>query len=637
MSTQISKKENQMNTPYTQDKKRGVLWTPAILWLIFLVVHALLVFLGPSSSTGYNFLTRTWGFNNISYYSLPWILLFYLVNVAVCIPVINERIYRILERAMDSKLFEILGSRKFIIIIVFLFIGLVSVGIFWFFKIKYNFLGDMDIRVQQTVKQEFVDTEALTMFVMYHIYRLLNSWISLTGIQTFQWVSYSSGGAFIILALLLADLLMIGKVQKSLFFLFFICLGMLQMFFGYVEVYCLPTVSVVLYLYTGVLYIKYRVSGAVPVIALLAAIGLHLLSVALIPSLVVLFLYRKYEKWILKRKIMILHFIGLQVISIPVIYFAAPKLGMDYFLVPFTKSSNGQQLMTLLSIEHLWEFFNSQMLAGGTGFILFLLILAVSLKKKMKYDMAMWFFATGGLGMLFLAFITNAVRGSGDWDILAFPSLFYTVFGIYVFIAKPWPKQEEHRIRYIIPIFLIFNAMSTAAWVGINASDRSITKIEDMIIGDPGNGYQLLLPDYLSLASNYEANGLEEKMMEILKKSYLQNSQDPRAHYSYAIKLIAQNQTELGLPILENLIIIAPQYPNSYDDLIAFYAKKESSSDLYRIVTKLFFAYLKNPEVFKSVIGKSNLKQAFISLRNLEDSQGNTQRAQYINQVLSQL
>jgi hypothetical protein len=616
--------------------KKDIVQKPALLWLLFLAIHAFIIFYGSSHSSSYNIFTRDWGFNNISYYSLPWILLFYLINIAMCIPSLNGRFNNVLEHAVDAKLFQIIGSRKFLKGFVFILIGIVSIGVFRLFKIKYNFLGDMDIRVQQTLKQEFVDTEALTMFVMYQIYKLLNSWGGLTGLQTFQWVSYFAGGAFIILSLYFTDELIQGTTKKALFFLFYLCFGTIQMFFGYVEVYCLPALSVLVYLYTGVLYIKGRVWAAVPIIALLAAIGLHLLSVALIPSIIVLLFYRKNEKWIERNKITIVYFVGLLVISVPIIYIIAPELGVSNFVVPFVEPQSSDHLMTLLSPEHLWEFFNSQMLAGGMGFFLFFLILFISIKKKMKYDITMWFFATGGLGMLFLTFITNAVRGSGDWDILAFPSLIYNVFGIYVVLTKSWPRPKEYQFRYVIPIFLVFNGMNAAAWVGINASDRSIMKIEHMIIGDPGNLYQQEVPNESSLAANYGYNQLEDKAWEFIKKAYERHPDDPRTHRNYAHGLLNHDQTELGLKILENLIIIAPQYPPAYYGLLDYYSKKNDRLDTYRVSNKLFEVYMEYPNKFK-IYGSDNLKQAFTFLRDVAKSQGNEQRVQLIDRVLSQL
>jgi len=459
----------------------------------------------------------------------------------------------------------------------------------------------------------------------------------LTGIQTFQWVSYFSGGMFIVLSLFLADELVIGKTQKTLFVLFYICFGTIQIFFGYVEVYCLPALGVLVYLYTGVLYLKGRVTSAVPMIALIVAIGLHVLSVALIPSIIVLLFGRKYEKWIVMHKITIVHFMGLLVMVVPLLYIIAPAIGAEYFLVPFVKSSNNQQLMTLLSTEHLWEFFNSQMLAGGMGFFLFFLVLIVSVKKKMKYDTTMWFFATGGLGMLFLAFVSNAVRGSGDWDILAFPSLVYNIFGIYVVLTKPWSKPEAYRYRYIVPIFLVFNLMNTLAWVGINAGDKSITKIEHMIIGDPGNYYQQKFPDELSLAFIYNGNGLEEKAMEYFKKAYDLHRDNFVTHYNYAGKLLERNEPEMGTKILENIIKVYPQHPAAYKSLMAYYNYKNDTSNLCIVTNMAFDAYLIDPNVFRSNFGNDNLKEYFIFLRSFEKNQGNEWRVQLIDRVLSQL
>ena len=381
----------------------------------------------------------------------------------------------------------------------------------------------------------------------------------------------------------------------------------------------------------------YQGSGSdyIPIIALLASIGLHLLSVALIPSMIVLLVYRRYEKWIVMHKITIVHFIGILVISVPILYIIAPKLGVDQFIIPFVEPQSSGSMMTLLSPEHLWEFFNSQILAGGMGFFLFFFVLFISIKKRMKYDITMWFFATGGLGMLLLTFITNAERGSGDWDILAFPSLVYNIFGIYVVLTKRWSSPDTYRFNYIIPIFLVFNGFNAAAWIGINASDWSITKIEHMIMRDPGNLYQRL-PDELSLGVNYEVNKLEDKMMEFYKKAYEDYPDDPRTHFTYAVNLLNLNQAEPGLKILENLIIITPKYPPAYDVLLSFYNKNNNNNAYYRVANKLFDAFMDRPIEYQ-MKGHYDLKKLFTKLRNFEKDRGNEQRVELIDRVISQL
>ena len=94
---------------------------------------------------------------------------------------------------MDAKLLHMIGSKKFLKGFVFILLGLISIGMFRLFQIKYNFLGDMDIRVRQTLKRQFLDTQFLVMYIMFYIHRISG----LIGIQAFQWVSYISGGAFI--------------------------------------------------------------------------------------------------------------------------------------------------------------------------------------------------------------------------------------------------------------------------------------------------------------------------------------------------------------------------------------------------------------------------------------------------------
>jgi hypothetical protein len=90
---------------------------------------------------------RTWGFDNIFYY--PWMVAFLAI---ACIPSINKWIYVILKCDLKINIW---------------WAGIISTFFFAMGRVKYNFLGDMDLRVEQFVKQEYVGTETLTMWIYY--------------------------------------------------------------------------------------------------------------------------------------------------------------------------------------------------------------------------------------------------------------------------------------------------------------------------------------------------------------------------------------------------------------------------------------------------------------------------------------
>ncbi|MGD0037370.1 MAG: hypothetical protein ABSC53_08770 [Bacteroidota bacterium] len=131
-------------------------------------------------------------------------------------------------------------------------------------------------------------------------------------------------------------------------------------------------------------------------------------------------------------------------------------------------------------------------------------------------------------------------------------------------------------------------------------------------------------------------NKLKDKKIKFAKKAYENHPEDPRSQYSYASGLLDRNQTEPALKILENLIIVAPQYPTAYYGLFEFYSKKGDSLGTYRVSNKLFEAYMECPNKSK-IYGSYDLKDAFTFLRNVEKKRGNEQRVQLIDRVLSQL
>jgi tetratricopeptide (TPR) repeat protein len=157
-----------------------------------------------------------------------------------------------------------------------------------------------------------------------------------------------------------------------------------------------------------------------------------------------------------------------------------------------------------------------------------------------------------------------------------------------------------------------------------------------MFIGDPGNLYRKF-PDELSLAINYESNGLKDKKLEFYKKAYEDYPRDAHTHYNYALALYDMNQTETSIKILENLINTAPQYCHAYQTLIDIYkVRKNDNVDLYRVIDKMFNAYITNPNHFKSCAG-INYKFCFTKLRDFVKLHGNNQRVLQISQVLSQM
>jgi hypothetical protein len=144
-------------------------------------------------------------------------------------------------------------------------------------------------------------------------------------------------------------------MTNPLFLIFSLSIGTLLVFCGYVEIYALPALSILVYIYVSILYLNGKVKWMVPLLALGVSVGLHLISLALVPSLICLY----YDKFTVKR------FVLLLICGTPILYFIARNWGVN-FVHPMSE---------LFSVNHLGEFINSQVLAGGLSLILFTVLL----------------------------------------------------------------------------------------------------------------------------------------------------------------------------------------------------------------------------------------------------------------------
>jgi len=165
------------------------------------------------------------------------------------------------------------------------------VFVFYLCRIKYVFLGDLNLRLEQVMRKEFLSTEYLTMKALYYFSRLGAKTSSYEPQTMFKLYSYICGGAFIYIACLLADLLGKGALQKLFFLLLHISTGLLLVFCGYIEVYATPVVLLSLYMYLGLRYLKYKKNFFYVVLSLGLAIASHLLCFAAVPSLIILWYF----------------------------------------------------------------------------------------------------------------------------------------------------------------------------------------------------------------------------------------------------------------------------------------------------------------------------------------------------------
>jgi hypothetical protein len=249
----------------------------------------------------------------------------------------------------------------------------------------------------------------------------------------------------------------------------------------------------------------------------------------------------------------------------------------------------------------------------------------------------MWLYASASFFMLFIAFVTNKMRGSGDWDICAFPALIYSPFIAYSLFRNAEQSGQFKRLYYTLIIVIVFNFANTLPWIDINAGDKSIRKIAAMLENDPGYYYIRKLPAISNLALSYKANGLQEESLKFFKKVYRKYYNNPRSHLDYASQLMVTNKETEAAAVLNNLIQLEPTISAAYPPLFSIYQNNKQEDRIYSTIDFLFNSFMTKPGTYLSQFDKKDLLNYFGYLYQAEIKNGNTDKANRVAGVLNQL
>jgi tetratricopeptide (TPR) repeat protein len=598
---------------------------------VFTIVILLLLLANDIHQKSYSFLNRTWGFDHIEYYQFFLKLAFFIMLILGIILFASQWIYknayRWIQESPGTAFLTGLGKYRFLI---FLVISIAAGFVFYLVRIKYIFLGDFDIRMNSTVAGDFHRDSYLTMLILNKVYHFLNSSLEISALKVFTLASIISGGLYVLITLLIADLLGDKIWQKILISLFCLLNGSVFIFTGYIEVYPLPGLMVMLSLYLSLLYIKDKASFIFVILAFLVTIGMHLMTVAMLPGILFAYLYKNHQKisWLkIGRRTLII----LVLLSFPVLYTIARRLHL-IDLIPLKDSS----YYSLFSGAHFWELLNSQMLSAGISFLLFLFVLYSFLRKKISENLIVYFLLIQSAYLFFIIFVVNKMRGSADSDITTFPSFIYNILIAYLFVHQLIKGLSSRMVFYILSFTLLFNTLNAASWIGITSTDKSIDKIADMIIGDPAHYYANRMPAELLLAMIYANNDLVEQAIMYYEKSYRSNTNDARAYYNYAAYLIRHDQEQKGIQVMASLRDKFPAYPLSYPILTNYYQANQDYENMYNTALKMFRGYMTNPQAF-SRLDREFITSMFNYLLDVANVNNNVELVREITPVLAGL
>lgn len=513
-----------------------------------------------------------WGVHFLYFFPrwLAWALT--IAIFSLFIPIVNRSILHFLESIFEA-LGRVLG--KLNKHHLFILAGLASIPIFWMLRTRLFLLGDGYFKLEALSSQLITRTEPLDGILHHQFHKILISTFPQTDPSLVYTIpSVICGGAIVFMLLVISDLLGKTGFQKVLIFSALIALGSIELFFGYVETYTALLTGLTLFLLLSLLCIQGRVNLLLIFLVLTVSTALHVSGIVLLPS----FLYLVLWKWSRQKRRLpnlstALSLLGCSLIVFVAVWkvFLAPGKGNRFAQFLPIVSSTGYGF-TMFSWEHLGEFLNQLFLLSPAGIILFAFFLFYYLRLKSFGDPIVNFLSISSLSGLFLIFIYNSRWGNSDWDLRALPGLFFTLFGILLFIrwGKHWSRFKTYALLVIAVSFY-----HVVPWVLLNADTQKsvdryvLTSINDKHILSAASG------GLWTVGRVLEKAGLPQKAEEVYRLGMEKNP--GRVVYCSLLgnNLYAQGRYDEAITYLEKGIELEPNSQEVRLSLAQNYLKKD--------------------------------------------------------------
>jgi tetratricopeptide (TPR) repeat protein len=394
----------------------------------------------------------------------------------------------------------------------YLIVGILAGGVFYFLRVHVHSLGDGYLRIGQIESGiRYLHTEPLDFWLHGLLYDFLGVFGDVSGEAVYQIFSIGIGIAFVLIVygLDLKDGITAGSPAGLKWLI--LCLGGVQLFFGYVESYALFYSAMLVY---TLLAFRYMATGRGFTGASAAfAVGLasHLTGFFFLPT----YLYLSYVAYKDKKMsgqfsrtisigIIIVLVVGLIISELVVRsrhaqYLAGPG---DYFLPVISGE------YAILSGHHLLDILNQFLLIIPIP--LGLIVSLVMLRKVNPHPRLRVFGIILSLcAGVFLLMINPSLGFARDWDLFATSAALIGCIVLVFYFRKAAPGRPAG-----VTLSAALAAVFVSTWIFTNASPgRQLQRAEDLLsLSDKGRGY---CTELLAHYYRYEADN-KQKVVDLL-------------------------------------------------------------------------------------------------------------------------
>lgn len=293
------------------------------------------------------------------------------------------------------------------------------------------------------------------------------------------WILSTTAGVIFVWVLLgVAAWLGRDRTERGLLFGLVASLGMMQLFFGYIENYTLMAVGVLIYLWLALRALRAELALAWPVIALAITHAFHPSTIILAPSLLDLAwrIHRGPAGVSVPRLIAQVAIPYALVFAGVIGFMSAGGHGLDAFLgadapgggdrswfVPLTQTTSRWEHYTMFSLGHLLDIINQQLLVAPVIWPGLALASLLTWSRVPRRDAAFRFMFLAACLYLLLTLTWNPdYGGQRDWDLFAPAALAPAVLLGYT-LAHALPERAA--LRGAGWALIAAQALHTVMWV----------------------------------------------------------------------------------------------------------------------------------------------------------------------------
>jgi len=368
-------------------------------------------------------------------------------------------------------------------------------------------------------------------------------------------------------------------------------MGIVQLYFGYIESYPSVSVAMLLYLWLGLRHMRGADHPIWCGIALALAIAFHLSCLFLVPSFLFLVL-REKRSWLERAALAALPAAGAAALLILLGYPPSRWLGAFNIAARAVESGHEAALFAkqygVFSLDHAWDLLNAILLALPVPAILLLAALAGGAARNRKTsgapareasapegapaDPATIFLAIAALpGLLLAAALVLPVAPAQDWDLTAILLLPLAILGVKAGFSIPRLSLRGARGAGIA----MLGAGALLSFVLVNANEESSLRRYETLVG-PGakiTAYGRAYGNEVLATYDVSRNDFARALIHA-QRALDAEPTNPRYWIKKGAALYELGRFDEAIPILREGIRRGPARDDAYYDLGNCLAKK---------------------------------------------------------------